>query len=220
VLLYLDAHRTATENNVVTGRSNRPGRPKLTAAQLADRRRAVSEAALTLFVSEGYDAVSIRRVADRARVTPKTLYSYFDSKLGLLLSLWSDIFADVFATLDQVGDDDEELAHHIDVCTAYVGYWIERPDHYRLVFMSGDVTQADVTTFIDGSDITERFARLTAPLARLGGEAEHASREHSELLICALHGIVHCHVTMTGHPWAPYGEIVDILVRSIVDQSR
>jgi AcrR family transcriptional regulator len=205
---------------VPTRRPSRPGRPALTAAQLVDRRRAVSDAALTLFLSEGYDAVSIRRVADLAGVTPKTLYSYFDNKLGLLLSLWSDIFVDVFRTLDQFDSDDGELAHHINVCTAYVRYWIERPDHYRLVFMSGDVTQTDVKSFIDRSDITERFARLTAPLAALGGEAEHVSRERSELLICALHGIAHCHVTMTGHPWAPYGDIVNTLVRSIVHHGR
>lgn len=204
----------------MTGGHSKPGRPALTSTQLADRRRALSEAALTLFLSEGYDAVSIRRVADLAGVTPKTLYNYFDSKLGLLLSLWSDIFADVFAALEQVGPDDGELAHHVNVCTAYVRYWIERPDHYRLVFMSGDVAQTDVTSFIDRSDITERFARLTAPLAWLEHEAEHVSRERSELLVCALHGIVHCHVTMTGHPWAPYGDIIDMLVRSIVRESQ
>lgn len=203
-------------------RGSRPGRPALTAAQLAARRRAVTEAARELFISEGFAAVSIRRVADLAGVTPKTLYSYFDSKLELLHSLWSDIFTEVFAALDEVDSTSGELAHHINVCTAYVRYWIERPDHYRLVFMSGDVTQADVKGFIDRTEITDRFARLTAPLASLVAEVDRVGqgiRERSELLLCSLHGIAHCQITMSGHAWAPYGELVDLLVGSIVGPS-
>lgn len=208
------------ERPVIGPRANKPGRPALTAPQVAERRRAISDAALTLFLSEGYDAVSIRRVADRAGVTPKTLYNYFDSKLALLLSLWSEIFADVFAALEEVESGDGPLAHHSNVCTAYVQYWIKRPDHYRLVFMSGDVTQANVSTFIDQSNITDRFAKLTAPLASLAADAKPSVHERSELLICALHGIVHCHVTMTGHPWTPPGNLVDTLVRSIIGPLR
>ena len=191
------------------------GRPALTAAQIADRRRSVTEAARALFVNEGYSAVSIRRVAAVAGVTPKTLYSYFESKLALLLSLWSDVFMDVFTVLERISRDEQEPTRLVKTCQAYVRYWVDRPDCYRLVFMSGDVTQTAVTGFIDRSGITEMFSSLAEPLVLLLEKDGKPGREAAELLICALQGIVHCQVTMSGYPWAPPETLVEMLVRSI-----
>ncbi len=176
----------------------------------------MTAAARALFVSEGYTAVSIRRVAASAGVTPKTLYSYFESKLALLLSLWSEVFMDVFATLDRISRDEGELTRLVNMCTAYVRYWVDRPDCYRLVFMSGDVTQTAVKGFIDQSGVTEMFASFTEPLVLLLDEDGKSGPEAAELLICALQGIVHCQVTMSGYPWAAPETLVDVLVRSMM----
>jgi hypothetical protein len=123
---------------------------------------------------------------------------------------------DVFATLDRISHDEGEPTRLVNMCQAYVRYWIDRPDCYRLVFMSGDVTQTAVKGFIDFSGITEMFVKLAEPLVVLLDEAGKPGREAAELLICALQGVVHCHVTMSGYPWAPPETLVEILVRSIV----
>lgn len=202
-------------STVGAGGSGRPGRPRLAPDELAERRRAVTEAARTLFTTEGYAAVSIRRVAQLAGVTPKTLYSYFDSKLELLLSLWSETFSELFDELARI-DDGDDLERLIAVCSHYVRYWIERPDHYRLVFMSAEVSQAAVTDYIERSGITQLFDVFTTPLVSMLDLDQHAVRDRSELLICALQGIVHSRVTMSGYEWAPFPPQVDTLVRSII----
>lgn len=60
------------------------------------------------------------------------------------------------------------------------------------------------------------FASFTEPLVLLLDEDGKSDREAAELLICALQGIVHCQVTMSGYPWAPTETLVDVLVRSMV----
>jgi AcrR family transcriptional regulator len=50
-------------------------------------RRAVVEAAGTLFVDRGYGATTIDAVSDRSDVPPATVYRLFSSKLGILKAL-------------------------------------------------------------------------------------------------------------------------------------
>jgi AcrR family transcriptional regulator len=62
-------------------------------------RRAVVEAAWTLFVERGYGATTIEAVSDRSDVPPATVYRLFSSKLGILKAL-----LDV-----SIAGDDQEL---------------------------------------------------------------------------------------------------------------
>jgi len=79
-----------------TGR-RQPGRPP--AAALSEARTALLEAASRLFAAHGADAVSLRRVAEEAGVTPAMVHYYFGGKEGLYDALLERAFARV---LDRV----------------------------------------------------------------------------------------------------------------------
>ncbi len=66
-------------------------------ARAAVTRRRVVDAAGELFVEQGYDGTSIRQIAERAEVSPETVYSAFGSKAALL-ARWVDVSV--------VGDDE------------------------------------------------------------------------------------------------------------------
>lgn len=53
----------------------------------AERRRRLLDAALAVFLREGYQGASMERVADEAGVSRQTLYNYFDDKEELFLAL-------------------------------------------------------------------------------------------------------------------------------------
>lgn len=50
----------------------------------AATRKAISTAATELFLERGFDAVSIREVADKADVSPTTVFAYFPQKEALI----------------------------------------------------------------------------------------------------------------------------------------
>ena len=50
----------------------------------AATRRAISDAAMELFLERGFDAVTIKEVADRADVSPATVYTHFPQKEALV----------------------------------------------------------------------------------------------------------------------------------------
>jgi AcrR family transcriptional regulator len=61
--------------------------------------RSIQESALDLFDERGFDAVTIEEIADAAEVSASTVYRYFDTKEGLIVS-------DEFDALSQQALDD------------------------------------------------------------------------------------------------------------------
>ena len=60
-------------------------------------KRAILDAARDLFVSEGYENVSIRKIAERIEYSPAAIYSYFPSKDEIFIALAEEgvrLFAD------------------------------------------------------------------------------------------------------------------------------
>ena len=55
------------------------------------RRRAIMEAAARILVEHGADGLVIRKLADAADTTPRTIYVIFGSKEGLLRAMFSDL---------------------------------------------------------------------------------------------------------------------------------
>src|ERR1700751_5990019 len=55
-------------------------------------RRSIHDAARELFVSEGYQNVSIRKIAERIEYSPAAIYSYFPSKDDIFFALAEEGF--------------------------------------------------------------------------------------------------------------------------------
>ena len=60
--------------------------------------RAILDAARDLFVAEGYQNVSIRKIAEKIEYSPAAIYSYFPSKDDIFLALAEEGFRMLFAS--------------------------------------------------------------------------------------------------------------------------
>jgi AcrR family transcriptional regulator len=197
------------------------GRPPLSEEQVSQMRTKVAAAAQRLFREEGYESVSMRRLAAEVGCTPMSLYTYYDSKIAILRDLWADVFADLFAHVRRAkpaGRSAEALLFA--KCRAYVRYWVSRPEEYRLVFMSAGVTQSDVSVFVDSSASAAHYAVFFAALAATTDRPEAEIAAHAQALICGLNGICHNLITISGYPWLPAETLVRILVEGVVTSAR
>src|SRR5215471_903047 len=68
-------------------------------------RRAILDAARDLFVAEGYQNVSIRKIAERIEYSPAAIYSYFRSKDDIFFALAEEGFR-ILSDPEQIGDLD------------------------------------------------------------------------------------------------------------------
>jgi len=99
-------------------------------------RQEILDAASELFVKDGYENVSMRRIAEKIEYSPTTIYLYFSDKTELLEQVCQETFARLTQILariqEQHADPLERLRRGL---LAYIKFGLENPHHYRATFM-------------------------------------------------------------------------------------
>jgi len=101
-----------------------------------ETRRRILDAARELFARDGYDAVSMRRVAQKIEYSATALYFHFKDKDALFRELCNADFLELaraFHVLARIEDPVERLRQ---IGLAYVQFGIDHRNHYRLMFMT------------------------------------------------------------------------------------
>jgi AcrR family transcriptional regulator len=106
------------------------------ARERAEMRERILDAARNLFASEGYEAVTLRKVADCIEYCPATIYKYFEDKDEMVRALVEDDIAMVMATIRPSMEKQTPLERLRSFGCAYIEMGLERPNHYRLLFMT------------------------------------------------------------------------------------
>lgn len=83
----------------------------------------------------GYTAVTMRGVAQAVGISAMSLYRYFPNKSALLEQVWSEVLEGSLVAARQpslVGEAPVKRLRQL--YAAYMGFWLERPQDFRLVF--------------------------------------------------------------------------------------
>lgn len=100
-------------------------------------RRLIIEAAQRLFVTEGYESTTIRRIAEAIEYTPGAIYSYFKDKDAILYALHQEGFREMQQRFEgAVGQAQNPLEQLIALGEAYIGFARANPELYHLMFVA------------------------------------------------------------------------------------
>ena len=104
------------------------------------RRHNILVAARTIAAAEGWQAVTIRKVADRIEYSPPTIYEHFGSKEAILLDLMREGFAALLQALRtaRTAAPDPEAAL-VAMAHAYWEFAWQRPELYQVMHGLGGV---------------------------------------------------------------------------------
>jgi AcrR family transcriptional regulator len=78
-----------------------PAKPGLRERKKQQTRETIVRVALELFAERGYDETTLAEIAEAADVSPRTIFSYFDSKEEILFCEESSSLEEVKAALEQ-----------------------------------------------------------------------------------------------------------------------
>src|SRR5437762_8044107 len=110
-------------------------RPRSSRLPRHERRRQLLDAALEVFVSQGYHAAAMDEIAERAGVSKPVLYQHFPGKLELYMALLDthvdELIARVRSAMESTTDNKQRV--HAAV-TAYFDFVDNESQAYRLVF--------------------------------------------------------------------------------------
>jgi len=183
----------------------------------------ILDAARELFIAEGYDSVTMRRIAEKIEYSPTAIYFHFRDKETLLNELCAADFltlAHQFQKIGRIADPIERLrkAGH-----AYVQFGIDNPNHYRLMFMTpkpgvgGDRPER-------GNPQEDAYAFLKHTVAE-GIEQGRLHRDLrdvelvSQTIWAGVHGVISLHIAKQQDDWVDWRSLkrrVEAMVDMII----
>jgi AcrR family transcriptional regulator len=197
------------------------------------RRDEILWAAKTLFLKEGYEATTIRRIADVVGVSAPALYLYFRDKEAIMLALCDQTFGGLIeriATIEKEGLPPIERLRHCG--EAYVRFALDNPQEYWLTFLSGNAPKrakeggrepGPIDPNEPGAGSAIAFAKLMAmfrDIENAGMPLYCPVETAAELVWMSLHGLV---AALIGRPGLPPARrdtliagMIDMAVRGVV----
>jgi Transcriptional regulator len=106
-----------------------------------DLKARILEAAKKLFIKDGYDATSIRKIAAEIEFSPTTIYLYYKDKSDIAYALHQEGFAllrERFVALQYVERAFDRLKA---MGGAYLRFAVDHPDFYELMFVMKEPMQ-------------------------------------------------------------------------------
>jgi AcrR family transcriptional regulator len=177
--------------------------PKLHLSDQPLLRIHILDAARSMVVRHGFDALSMRKLAEVVGYSPASLYLHFSGRDAIAQALGAETHARLLAALhacDPVADDSarvRSMAH------AYVAFSLANAEGYRLIFMQNAAYTKAIfnDTAAAGETVLSLFARAFASLNQAPAAAES--------LWAALHGIVSLNLTAAGYLSPPTDVLID-----------
>ena len=179
-------------------------------------RRAILDAALDLFISEGYGQVSIRNIAARVEYSPGAIYSYFASKDEIFYALAEEGLRSLGAReLADAPSDDALDDLRASIWRLYE-FSTEQPQYFALVFLDRHVPRVskDYERF---AFISEMRNRALARVERCIAEGLFPDTTHAEVALRLLWAPVVGFAALRLSHRIPDGVAIDPLVRDSIE---
>ena len=115
--------------------ASRPGRKPR--GQGASRQGEILAAAKRLFLTEGFENTTIRKIAAAVGVSAAALYLYFPDKVAILRAIAESTFDELLARLEQTqSQPGSDLDRFRAGLAGYIDFGLAYPDEYRLTFLA------------------------------------------------------------------------------------
>jgi AcrR family transcriptional regulator len=184
-------------------------------------RQEILDAASELFVRDGYENVSMRRIADKIEYSPTTIYLYFKDKAELLEQLCKEMFGRLVQRLskimEQPGDPVERLRRGL---LTYIHFGLENPHHYRATFMMVLPEGFDEKKMHqEDSPGMQAYAFLTRGLedcVKAGKMPPLNVELAAQTLWAGVHGITSLLITDRDFPWVGREKVIHSTVDTLV----
>lgn len=184
-------------------------------------RQEILDAARDIFVADGYEALSMRRVAEKIEYSPTTIYLYFKDKTELLREVCEEAFTKLG---DAVRDAKETGGPALDVMRkglhAYIEFGLSHPHHYEVAFVSPtDKVMKPNEYQYEGSAGQRAFEMLSGSVAECM-EAGVFRRDDvakvAQTIWASIHGVTSLLIMHEDFPFVERRELIESVVETAI----
>ncbi|MGA7080444.1 MAG: TetR/AcrR family transcriptional regulator [Terriglobales bacterium] len=200
----------------------------------SETRDKILDAARELFVTEGYEGVSMRRVAEKIEYSPTAIYVHFADKQQLFHELCHQDYArlaEVFQSSAMSSDPMERLKQ---IGRTYVEFGIHYPNHYRFMFMTPhppiepdeEACEEIGNPELDAYAFLKWAVQQAISAGRLREELTDVELV-SQTLWAAVHGVISLNIAKSEDPWVDWRPVeeraetmLDVTMRGLLREVK
>lgn len=175
------------------------------------RRAEILAAAERIFVEEGYEGATIRKIADAVGLSSTALYMHFADKAEILHEICVDALRALEASYQSaLHADQPAVVRTRRMIEAYVAFGFNHPNAYRLIYMTRpDEARhgAQSASQAIGTDLFRSFESMVGEMAADHGLATDP-RTAAQVLWAAAHGVVSLLITKPYFDWTERDRLV------------
>jgi AcrR family transcriptional regulator len=182
----------------------------------SETRDKILDAARELFVTEGYEGVSMRRVAEKIEYSPTAIYVHFADKNELFHELCREDFARLQEVMTSAGMPSDPIERLRQIGRSYVEFGVRYPNHYVFMFMTPHPAHEpdEEDREIMGNPEMDAYAFLkwaveeAIKTGRLREEMQDAELI-SQTLWASVHGVISLNIAKCKDPWVEWRPLQD-----------
>jgi AcrR family transcriptional regulator len=185
----------------------------------------IMDAARAIFATEGYDAVSMRRIAEQIEYSPAAIYVHFPDKESLFREVVGCDFMRLsgdFTRLTSIADPVQRIR---ELGRTYIKFGTRHPNHYRLMFMTDHNAKSGAADKpLPGESGQGAYSFLSSAVeeAMIAGEFREELDDPAlvtQTLWAAVHGVTSLQIVKGKSPhlkWTSLERRTDAMVDSIL----
>lgn len=194
-----------------------------------ERQGQIIAAAKSLFLEEGIDHVSMRKIARKVGITQAAIYQHFENKEAILFVIIEDFFADLIVAFEAaVSAEADPLARLRRAMRIYVDFGLSRTEEYRLVFMTGKSNLVRAGVALPRTEEAKlRPSKGSLAFGMLDDSVHEAVESGlardldpdlvAEAIWAAGHGIVSLLITHCHFPWTDREALIDLEIDLLLE---
>ncbi|QUV95019.1 TetR/AcrR family transcriptional regulator [Chloracidobacterium aggregatum] len=190
----------------------------------ANVRRLILDAARDLFVTEGYQHTSLRKIAEKIEYSPATIYLYFQDKSELLDALLTETFTELDAKLRHISlrETDSLTALRRGLRT-YIEFGLSHPNHYLLAFVQNEALFEGERKHYKLKHGPACFDNLRQAVRRAisdGHLTDEDPETTAQALWAAAHGLTSLLITQPDFPFVARRRLIERMLTLLLDGVR
>lgn len=194
------------------------------ARQKAQLRQEIIDAARDILAREGFEQLSMRKVAERIEYSPTAIYLHFEDKRDLVFQVCEETFGKLVAELASLESDVKDpVARLREGMRRYVAFGLRHPQHYLATFVA-----------VPHEQLPEDVARYNNPESN-GMKALGVLRTTIQACVetgkfrsvdpdvatrstwCAMHGVTALLIQMPNFAWGDQKAVIESLIDTTIE---
>jgi AcrR family transcriptional regulator len=181
-------------------------------------RQEIMDAAREMFVAEGYQNVSMRKIADKIGYSATTIYLYFKDKNDLLHQICEQTFARLAQNIEAIHRlSDNPLERLRSGLREYIHFGLKHPSQYEIVFITP--LPVDVESDFEASNGRVAFDTMRTVIGECV-EANLLKSKDIELisqtLWAGIHGVTALLIQHGGFPFVEREKLIDSVIDTLI----